>query len=125
MPGNRIDWRVIALVLVVCYFLPGVVIAGLIAAGFQEIVNPYVGPAITTFLAFLSFLVVPIAGGYVAARLSPARPWGHVLIVGIVGALLSLIAFRATPRAMVAYVLASVVLALFGGYIRLSAARKK
>lgn len=125
MPGNRIDWRVVALAIAVCYFVPGVVVAGLIAAGLQEILVPYVGEAITTFLAFLSFLVLPVAGGYFAARISRTNPWSHVFVVGILGALLSLVAFRGTPRAMVAYLLASVALAAFGGFIRLGVARKR
>ncbi|HEX3138549.1 MAG TPA: hypothetical protein VHQ87_00755 [Rhizobacter sp.] len=108
----------------VCYFIPGVVVAGLIAAGFEDILVPYIGQAITTFLAFLSFLVLPVAGGYFAARISRTRPWSHVLVVGVLGALLSLVAFRGPPRAMAAYIVASVALAAFGGFIRLGATRR-
>jgi hypothetical protein len=124
MPSNSIDWKVVALALLVCYFFPGLVVGALLALGLPEAMAPRLGQAPAAFLAFLSFLVPPVAGGYVAARFSRARPWRHVFIVGLLGALLSLVAFRATPRAMVAYVLASIALAAFGGLIRLGGGRK-
>jgi hypothetical protein len=125
MSERRIDWKVVGVALGVCYFVPGLVIAGLLASGIEEILAPYIGQAITTLLAYLIFLVLPIAGGYFAARFSRTNRWSHVLVVGILGAVLSLLVFRATPRAMVVYVVASVALAAFGGLILLGARRQK
>jgi hypothetical protein len=125
MADKRIDWRVIAVALAICYLVPGVVAAGLLAIGLEEILAPYIGQAITTFLAYLIFLVLPVAGGYFAARFSRTSQWSHVLVVGILGALLPLLVFRAPPRAMVIYVVVSVALAAFGGYIKLGARRMK
>lgn len=115
---KSLDWKVVLFVLVVAYLVPGIVLAATVA-----IVNRTLSAdaltLMTALLAIVSFTVPPVAGGYLAARFARGQVWRHVLIVGALGALLSLLAFRASPRAMVLYVLASIALAAFGGFIRL------
>lgn len=125
MPGTlkSLDWKVIALALVACYLVPGIVIAGILAV-IQEGLSADAWKLTTGVLSLIGFLVPPVSGGYLAARFAKALPWRHVIVVGVLGALLSLLAFRATPRAMVLYALASVALAAFGGYIWLQGRRK-
>jgi hypothetical protein len=119
-----LDWKVVFFALLACYVLPGILVGTLLATALQEVMPQSTGHAIGSFLAFVSFLVPPIAGGYVAARFARSLPLLHVLVVGVLGALLSLLAFRASPRAMVAYALTSLVLAALGGYMRLKATPK-
>lgn len=121
---SRLDWKVLALALVGCYLVPGILIGGVLAAALGNAVPPHVRDGVTGLLSLVSFFAPPVAGGYVAARFAPRAPWLHVLVVGVVGAVMSLVAFRATPRAMVAYGLASLALAAFGGYIRLGGRRQ-
>ena len=95
-----LDWKVIFFALLACYVLPGILVGTLLATAFQEAMPQSVGHPIASFLAFVSFLVPPVAGGYFAARFARTLPRLHVLIVGALGAVLSLLAFRASPRAM-------------------------
>ncbi|MBX3619852.1 MAG: hypothetical protein KF891_07690 [Rhizobacter sp.] len=121
-PSNTLDWKLVLLALVACYLVPGVVIAGVLAS----LRGALAGDAwtlVTAVLAMAGFLVPPVSGGYLAARFARAAPWRHVVVVGVLGALLSLLAFRTSPRAMLLYALASVALAAFGGYIRLQGRR--
>lgn len=119
-----LDWKVVFFALLGCYVLPGILVGTLLATVLQETMPQAVGNPIASFLAFVSFLVPPVAGGYFAARFARSLPRFHVLVVGVLGALLSLLAFRASPRAMAAYALTSLVLAALGGYLRLRAAPK-
>ncbi len=124
LPEQRLHWKVIVRVLAICYFVPGLAAAALLAAGLQQAIVQHVGQAVAAFLGLLGLLLPPIFGGWFAARWAPALPWRHVFVVGVLGALLSMLAFRVTPRAMVVYALASVALAAFGGYIRLGGGRR-
>lgn len=114
-----LDWKVVFFALLGCYILPGILVGTLLATALQEAMPQSIGHTIGSFLAFVSFLVPPVAGGYFAARFARALPRLHVLVVGVLGALLSLLAFRASPRAMAAYAVTSLVLAALGGYLRL------
>lgn len=120
---RQLDWKVVALALVACYLVPGIVLAGVVAL-VGHVASPDLRNLATALLSIVSFLAPPVAGGYVAARFAPRAPWMHVMVIGVLGAVLSLLAFRATPRAMVLYVLASVALAAFAGFVRLGARRK-
>lgn len=124
MPDTRkpLDWKPVLFALATCYVVPGIVLAGLLI-GVQRLFASDVLALFTALIAGVGFLMPPVSGGYVAARFSHSRPWRHVLVVGVLGALLSLLAFRASPRAMLFYVLASVALAVFGGYLRLQGRR--
>lgn len=119
-----LDWKVIFFALLACYVLPGILVGMVLATAFQEVMPQAASHPITSFLAFASFLVPPFAGGYFAARFARTLPRLHVLVVGVLGALVSLLAFRASPRAMAAYAVTSVVLAALGGYVRLRSASK-
>lgn len=77
-----------------------------------------------SFSAFLALLVPPVAGGYVAARFARRLPRLQVMAVGVLGAVLSLVAFRLSPRAMVVYAVASIALAALGGFIRLRSVKQ-
>jgi len=114
-----LDWKVVFFALLGCYILPGILVGTLLATALQEAMPQAVGHPIASFLAFASFLVPPFAGGYFAARFARSLPRLHVLVVGVLGALLSLLAFRASPRAMAAYAVTSLALAALGGYMRL------
>lgn len=124
LPPRLLDWKLIALTLAACYGVPGIVIAGVLAATGHDGVPANAEQVLVGVLAMVSFLVPPVAGGYVAARFARARPRLHVFVVGLLGALLSLLAFRASPRAMAAYAIASLLLAGFGGFIRLQGKRQ-
>lgn len=113
-----LGWKVVLFVLVAAYLVPGIVLAGLLAVVERVLVSDALTLA-TGLLSIVSFLVPPVAGGYLAARFARSHAWRHVFVVGVLGALLSLVAFHASPRAMVFYVLASIALAAFGGFIRL------
>ncbi len=115
---KSLDWKVILFALVACYVVPGILIAGVLAV-IKDNLAPDVWKLTTGLLSLVGFLVPPVSGGYLAARFAKALAWRHVIVVGVLGALLSLLAFRATPRAMLLYALASVALAAFGGFIRL------
>lgn len=119
-----LDWKVVFFALLACYVLPGILVGTLLATALQEAMPQSLGHTIGSFLAFVSFLVPPVAGGYFSARFAPALPRLHVLVVGVLGALLSLLAFRASPRAMAAYAFTSLVLAALGGFMRLRAVPK-
>ncbi|WOB08590.1 hypothetical protein [Piscinibacter gummiphilus] len=120
MPSTlrSIDWKVVAFALVAAYLVPGIVLAGLLAMVNHSLTLDAL-TLMTALLSIVSFLVPPVAGGYLAARFARSQAWRHVAVVGVLGALLSLLAFHASPRAMLLYVLASIALAAFGGYIRL------
>lgn len=116
--AKPLDWKVVFFALVACYLVPGIVLAALVAL-VQRTLTADALTLMTALLAIASFLVPPVTGGYVAARYARLNVWRHVLVVGVLGAVLSLLAFRAaTPRAMVLYVVASIALAAFGGFIR-------
>lgn len=117
------DWKLILFVLVACYVVPGIAIAGVLAV-IKDTLSPDLWTLVTAVLSIVGFLAPPVSGGYLCARFAKTQAWGHVLVVGVVGALLSLLAFRATPRAMLLYALASVALAAFGAYIRLQGRAK-
>ncbi len=119
-----LDWKVVFFALLACYVLPGILVGTLLATALQEAMPQSTGRAIGSFLAFVSFLIPPVAGGYFAARFARSLPRLHVLVVGVLGALLSLLAFRASPRAMAAYAVTSLALAALGGYVRLRSASK-
>jgi hypothetical protein len=125
MPGQlkSLDWKVVFFALVACYVVPGILLAGVLAM-IEDTLTRDAWKLTTGVLSMVGFLVPPVSGGYLAARFARHQPWRHVVIVGVVGALLSLLAFRATPRAMVLYALASLALAVFGGYIRLQGRRR-
>lgn len=114
---KTLDWKVVLFVLVVAYVVPGIVLATALAIVNRTLTADAL-TLMTALLAIVSFAVPPVAGGYLAARFAQGQMWRHVLIVGVLGALLSLLVFRASPRAMVLYVMASIALAAFGGYIR-------
>lgn len=114
-----LDWKVVFFALLACYVLPGILVGTLLATVLQETMPQAVGNPIASFLAFVSFLIPPVAGGYFAARFARSLPRLHVLVVGALGAVLSLLAFRASPRAMTAYALTSLALAALGGFMRL------
>jgi MFS family permease len=116
-PPNSLDWKLVLFALAVCYVVPGIVLAGVLAI-IKDTLSPDTWKLVTGVLAMVGFLVPPVSGGYLAARYARDRPWRHVVVVGVLGALLSLLAFRASPRAMLFYALASLALAAFGGYIR-------
>jgi lysylphosphatidylglycerol synthetase-like protein (DUF2156 family) len=120
---KSLDWKVVFLALLVCYLVPGIVLAAALAV-VNRTLSADALTLMTALLAIVSFAAPPVAGGYLTARYARSQPWRHVLIVGALGAVLSLLAFRATPRAMVLYVLASLALAAFGGYIRLQGRRR-
>lgn len=113
---KSLDWKVVFFALVACYVVPGIVIGGVLAV-INDRLSPDTWKLVTGVLALVGFLVPPVSGGYLAARYARERPWRHVVVVGVLGALLSLLAFRTSPRAMVLYALASVALAAFGGYV--------
>lgn len=115
---KSLDWKLVLLALVACYLVPGIVLAALVAVANHSLTADALTLA-TALLSIVSFLVPPVAGGYLAARYARSAAWRHVVVVGVMGALLSLLAFRASPRAMLLYVLASIALAAFGGYVRL------
>lgn len=115
---KTLDWKVVAFALVAAYLVPGIVLAGLLAVVDRVLTSDALTLA-TGLLSIVSFLLPPVAGGYLAARYAHDHAWRHVIVVGVLGALLSLLAFHATPRAMLLYVLASIALSAFGGYIRL------
>jgi lysozyme family protein len=115
---QALHWKVVFLALVACYLVPGIVLAGVLAI-IKDGLSPDTWKLVTGVLAMVGFLVPPVSGGYITARFAPSRPWRHVLVVGALGALLSLLAFRTSPRAMLLYALASLALAAFGGFIRL------
>lgn len=119
-----LDWKVVFFALLVCYVLPGILVGTVLAAAVQEAMPQAAAHPISSFLAFASFLVPPFAGGYFAARFARSLPRLHVLVVGVLGALVSLLAFRASPRAMAAYAATSLVLAALGGYVRMRSAPK-
>ncbi|MBC7994624.1 MAG: hypothetical protein H7Z15_15450 [Rhizobacter sp.] len=114
-----LDWKVVFFALLACYVLPGILVGTLLATVLQETMPQAVGNPIASILAFVSFLIPPVAGGYFAARFARSLPRLHVLVVGALGAVLSLLAFRASPRAMAAYALTSLALAALGGFMRL------
>ncbi|HEY0818102.1 MAG TPA: hypothetical protein VGD46_04935 [Rhizobacter sp.] len=116
--SKTLDWKVLLFVLVVAYLVPGIVLAAALAL-VNRTLSADALTLMTALLAILSFAFPPVTGGYLAARHARSHAWRHVLIVGVLGALMSLLAFRVSPRAMVLYVLASIALAAFGGYIRL------
>lgn len=115
---RSLDWKVVLFALVAAYLVPGIVLAGLVAVVDRTLASDALTLA-TALLSIVSFLLPPVAGGYLAARYAHRDAWRHVLVVGVLGALLSLLAFHASPRAMLLYVLASIALAAFGGFIRL------
>lgn len=119
---KSLDWKLVLFALVVCYLLPGIVLAGVLAA-INGTLSRDLWTLVTAVLSIVGFLVPPVSGGYVAARFARSRPWRHVVVVGVLGALMSLLAFRTSPRGMLLYALASVALAAFGGYIRLQGRR--
>jgi hypothetical protein len=116
--STSLDWKVILFALVACYLVPGIVLAGVLAV-IKDTLSADAWKLTTGVLAMVGFLVPPVSGGYLAARFAKTLPWRHVIVVGVLGALLSLLAFRTSPRAMLFYALGSVALAVFGGYIRL------
>ncbi|MBL0728875.1 hypothetical protein [Piscinibacter sp. HJYY11] len=116
--NKPLDWKVLLFVLVVAYLVPGIVLAAALAL-VNRTLSADALTLMTALLAILSFALPPVAGGYLAARHARSHAWRHVLVVGVLGALMSLLAFRVSPRAMVLYVLASIALAAFGGYVRL------
>lgn len=122
-PRKPLDWKLVLFALAACYLVPGIGLAGALM-GVQRIFTADVLTLFTAVIAIVGFLVPPVAGGYVAARFAGSRPWRHVGVVGVLGALMSLLAFRASPRAMLLYALASVALAVFGGYVRLQGRRR-
>lgn len=119
---RSLDWKVVFFALVACYLMPGIVLGGVLAV-IQDMLSADAWKLTTGVLAMVGFLVPPVSGGYLAARFAKTRPWRHVVVVGVLGALLSLLAFRTSPRAMLFYALGSVALAVFGGYIRLQGRR--
>jgi MFS family permease len=123
-PQKPLDWKVIAFALVACYVVPGIVLGGVMAV-IEDRLSHDAWKLTTGVISMVGFLVPPVSGGYLAARFAKALAWRHVIVVGVLGALLSLLAFRATPRAMLLYALASVALAAFGGFIRLQGRPRK
>lgn len=116
---KSLDWKVVVFALVAAYLVPGIVLATLLAVVDRTLTADALTLA-TGLLSIVSFLLPPVAGGYLAARFAHGHAWRHVAVVGALGALLSLLAFfHATPRAMLLYGMASIALAAFGGYIRL------
>jgi hypothetical protein len=83
------------------------------------------GQAMASFFAFLALLVPPVAAGYVAARFARQLPRLQVMAVGVLGWVLSLVVFRTSPRAMFAYIIASIALAALGGFIRLQSVKRE
>ncbi|MET0334355.1 MAG: hypothetical protein ABW190_08785 [Rhizobacter sp.] len=118
-----LQWKLVFFVLAACYLVPGVALATVLMGVHRFFTGDALNIA-TAVVAMTGFLVPPVSGGYVTARFASIRPWRHVLVVGALGALLSLLAFRTSPRAMVLYALASVALAAFGGFIRLQGSGK-
>lgn len=118
MNNKPLDWKVLLFVLVAAYLVPGIVLAAALAL-VNRTLSADALTLMTALLAILSFALPPVAGGYLAARYARCHAWRHVLVVGVLGALMSLLAFRVSARAMVLYVLASIALAAFGGFIRL------
>ena len=123
-PQKPLDWKVIAFALVACYVVPGIVLGGVMAV-IEDRLSHDAWKLTTGVISMVGFLVPPVSGGYVAARFAKALAWRQVIVVGVLGALLSLLAFRTTPRAMLLYALASVALAAFGGFIRLQGRPRK
>jgi hypothetical protein len=124
MSLRHLDWKVIVLTLAACYGVPAVVIGGVLVATGHDTIPLNAEQVLVGVLAMVSFLVPPVAGGYVAARFARERPRLHVFVVGALGALLSLLAFRSSPRAMIAYALGSLLLASFGGFLQMQGKRR-
>ena len=120
---KHIDWKVVVLTLLACYGAPAILLGISFALGLQDSMPSHVGQAMSSFMAFFALLVPPVAGGYVAARFARRLPRLQVLAVGVLGGVLSLVVFRTSPRAMVAYIIASIALAALGGFIRLRSVR--
>lgn len=114
---RSLDWKLVFFTLAACYLVPGIVIAGVLAI-VKDSLSLDTWKLVTGVLALVGFFVPPVSGGYLAARYARRHPWRHVVVVGVLGALLSLLAFRTSPRAMLLYALASLALAAFGGYVR-------
>jgi MFS family permease len=121
---KHIDWKVVVLTLLTCYVVPTVLVSTLLAFSLQDSMAAHAGQAMASFSAFLALLVPPVAGGYVAARFARRLPRLQVMAVGVLGAVLSLVAFRLSPRAMVVYAVASIALAALGGFIRLRSVKQ-
>ncbi|HET7794700.1 MAG TPA: hypothetical protein VFL64_15055 [Rhizobacter sp.] len=116
---KHIDWKLVIVVLLACYVLPTAVVGLLFASTLHEALSGLIGQALASFVAFFGLFLPPLASGYLAARFARQLPRLQVLAVGVLGAILSLVTFRSSPRAMAVYALACIALAALGGFIRL------
>ena len=122
---KHIDWKVVLLTLLACYGVPAALVGAASALGWQHAMPSQAGQAMASFFAFLALLVPPVAAGYVAARFARQLPRLQVMAVGVLGGVLSLVVFRTSPRAMLAYIIASIALAALGGFIRLQSVKRE
>jgi hypothetical protein len=121
---KHIEWKLVFLALLACYVAPAFLVGTVFAVVLHEAFPSQTGQALASFVSFVALLAPSMVGGYVAARFAQHLPWLQVLAVGVLGSAFSVAFFRASPRAMVVYALACIVLAGFGGFVRLRAVRR-
>jgi hypothetical protein len=121
---RHLEWKLIFLALLGCFLVPAFLISTVLATVLQDAVPHGVRDGVSALLAFAGFLLPPVLGGWFTAKYARSLPRMHVLVVGGLGAVLSLLAFHSSPRAMAAYAIATLALTFLSGSIKLAGPRK-
>lgn len=121
---QNFDWKVVLFALIGCYLLPALVfgsIASSVSSGSVSSGSVLTGWAMlpNVICALAVYIGAPIAGGYFTARFAANRPKLHVLVVATLGVLLAFLSYRGSLLTMLAYALASTLLAALGAFLRL------
>lgn len=113
---QHIDWRVVLLTWLVCYWLPSLVMEAVLESLTDATLLPrHVGRPVASFFAFFYLFLPPLAAGMFAARFARRLPLISAAILALLGWALICPSFLDTSmQALAAYAAICLALAMLG-----------
>lgn len=113
---HYIDWRIVLLAWLACYFLPSLVMGEVLASLTDESLFPsHVGRPVASFFAFFYLFLPPLLAGSLAARFARSLPLLSTAILTVLGwALISPSFVDTSMQALATYAAISMALAMLG-----------
>jgi ABC-type molybdate transport system permease subunit len=117
--AKHIDWKLVFFSILAGYVAPAFLVNPLLGLAYDAVGRSQDGQSIFSLVITVMMILPPVAAGYFSARFARTLPRLQVLVVGVVGAGLSLVFFRSSLLVMAGYAIGCLALTCLGGFMRL------
>lgn len=117
--AKHIDWKLAFFSILACYVAPAFLINPLLGLAYDLVGKSQDGQSLFSLIITVAMVIPPVAAGYFSARFARKLPRLQLFVVGVLGALLSLVFFRSSLLVMTGYALGCFALTCLGGFTRL------